>query len=236
MNLKDAFNTWRLRESNLSAIIDISLPLKPDMPTWPDSVGLRLIRTMSLEAGDKANVSRLDCDVHMGTHVDAPWHFLNDGSTVDNMSLDVLIGPATVAYVAKASVITANELAELNLASSTQRLLLKTRNSELWAAGVKNFRKDYVALSADAARWVVDRGIRLVGIDYLSVQCYEDNPLTHQILMKAGVVIVEGLNLAAVEPGSYELICLPIRLVGADGAPVRAVLRPLPTGREVCSV
>jgi arylformamidase len=115
------------------------------------------------------------------------------------------------------------------LAPTTQRLLLKTRNSELWAAGVTKFRNDYVALSADAARWVVDRGIRLVGIDYLSVQCYEDNPLTHQILMKAGVIIVEGLNLAAVEPGSYELICLPIRLVGADGAPVRAVLRALPT-------
>ncbi len=213
----------------MSAIIDISLPLKPDMPTWPDSVGFRLTRTMSLEAGDRANVSRLDCDVHMGTHVDAPWHFLNDGFTVDEMSLDVLIGPAIVAYLPEASVITANELADLNLASGIQRLLLKTRNSDLWAAGVTEFRKDYVALSADAARWVVERGIRLVGIDYLSVQRYEDNPLTHQILMKAGVIIVEGLNLAAVEPGSYELICLPIRLMGSDGAPVRAVLRALPT-------
>lgn len=185
---------------------------------------------MSLKAGDRANVSRLDCDVHMGTHVDAPWHFLSDGFTVDEMSLDVLIGPATVAYLPEASVITAKELAGLNLPSGIQRLLLKTRNSDLWAAGVTEFRKDYVALSADAARWAVERGIRLVGIDYLSVQCYDDNPLTHQILMKAGVIIVEGLNLAAVEPGSYELICLPLRLVGADGAPVRAVLRALPTG------
>ena len=213
----------------MSAIIDISVQLKPDMPTWPDSVGFRLTRTMSLEAGDRANVSRLDCDVHMGTHVDAPWHFLSDGFTVDEMSLDVLIGPAIVAYLPEASVITANELADLNLASGIQRLLLKTRNSDLWAAGVTEFRKDYVALSADAARWVVERGIRLVGIDYLSVQCYADNPLTHQILMQAGVIIVEGLNLAGVEPGAYELICLPIRLVGADGAPVRAVLRALPT-------
>jgi arylformamidase len=199
------------------------------MPTWPDSVGLRLVRTMSLEAGDKANVSRLDCDVHMGTHVDAPWHFLKDGFTVDAMSLDVLIGPAVVGYLPDASVLTPSELADLNLPSSTKRLLLRTRNSELWAAGVTEFRKDYVALSAAAARWVVDRGIRLVGIDYLSVQCYEDNPLTHKILMKAGVIIVEGLNLIDVQPGLYELICLPIRLVGADGAPVRAVLRELPT-------
>jgi arylformamidase len=206
------------------------------MPTWPDSVGLRLVRTMSLEAGDKANVSRLDCDVHMGTHVDAPWHFLKDGFTVDAMSLDMLIGPAVVGYLPEASVITPSELADLNLPSSTKRLLLRTRNSELWAAGVTEFRKEYVALSADAARWVVDRGIQLVGIDYLSVQCYEDNPLTHKILMTAGVIIVEGLNLIDVQPGLYELICLPIRLVGADGAPVRAVLRPLPTDREVCSV
>lgn len=200
------------------------------MPTWPDSVGLRLIRTMSLEEGDTANVSRLDCDVHMGTHVDAPWHFLKDGFTVDAMSLDVLIGPAVVGYLPQAGVVTPSELASLNLPSSTKRLLLRTRNSELWAAGVTDFRKDYVALSADAARWVVDRGIRLVGIDYLSVQCFKDDSLTHQTLMKAGVIIVEGLNLAGVEPGSYELICLPIRLVGADGAPVRAVLRTLPTG------
>jgi arylformamidase len=214
----------------LSGIIDISVPLKTDMPTWPDSVGLRLIRTMSLEEGDTANVSRLDCDVHMGTHVDAPWHFLKDGFTVDAMSLDVLIGPAVVGYLPEAGVITPSELASLNLPASTKRLLLRTRNSELWAAGVTEFRKDYVALSAEAARWIVDRGIRLVGIDYLSVQSYEDDPLTHQILMKAGIIIVEGLNLAGVQPGSYELICLPIRLVGADGAPVRAVLRTLPTG------
>jgi arylformamidase len=199
------------------------------MPTWPNSVGLRLTRTMSLEDGGTANVSRLDCDVHMGTHVDAPWHFLRDGLTVDQMSLDVLIGPAMVAYLPAAGAVTPAELADLHLPSGTKRLLLRTRNSELWAAGVTEFKKDYVALTVDAARWVANRGIRLVGVDYLSVQRYEDDPLTHQILMKAGVFVVEGLNLAGVEPGSYELICLPIRLVGADAAPVRAVLRTLST-------
>ncbi|HWO43094.1 MAG TPA: cyclase family protein [Candidatus Eisenbacteria bacterium] len=214
------------------SIIDISVPLKPDMPTWPDSVGLRLTRTMSLEAGDKANVSRLDCDVHMGTHVDAPWHFLDDGSTVDAMSLDVLIGPAIVADLTGTSAVTPSDLTGLKLAPNIRRLLLKTRNSALWAAGVTEFKSDYVALSADAARWVVERGIRLIGIDYLSVQRYGDDPLTHQILMRAGVIIVEGLNLAGVQPGLYELICLPIRLVGTDGAPVRAVLRTLPPTRE----
>jgi arylformamidase len=211
----------------MAAILDISVPLKPGMPAWPNSVGLRLARTMSLEDGDTANVSRLDCDVHMGTHVDAPWHFLRDGLTVDQMSLDVLIGPAMVAYLPEAGAVTPAELAGLNLPSGTKRLLLRTRNSELWAAGVTEFKKDYVALTVDAARWVANRGIRLVGVDYLSVQRYEDDPLTHQILMQAGVCIVEGLNLAGVEPGAYELICLPIRLVGAEAAPVRAVLRTL---------
>jgi arylformamidase len=212
----------------VSAIIDISVPLRTDMPTWPNSVGFRLTRTMSLEEGDSANVSRLDCDVHMGTHVDAPWHFLRDGFTVEAMSLEVLIGPAVVAYLPEASVVTSDDLAILNLPAGTKRLLLRTRNSELWAAGVSYFKEDYVALSVDAARWIAERGIRLIGMDYLSVQRYQDSPLTHQTLMRAGIIILEGLNLADVQPGLYELLCLPLRLIGADGSPARAVLRPLP--------
>lgn len=213
------------RRDKLTEIIDISVPLRPQMPTWPGSVGIGLTRTACLEAGDPTNVSRLDCDVHMGTHVDAPWHFLENGYTVEQLPLDVLIGPAVMAYLPKVSAVTASNLADLALPPSTRRLLLRTRNSELWAEGVTEFRKDYVALTADAARWVVDRDIRLIGVDYLSVQRYDDSPLTHQLLLEAGVVIIEGLNLANVQPGAYELICLPIRLVGADGAPARAVLR-----------
>lgn len=187
---------------------------------------------MRLEAGNQANVSRLDCDVHVGTHVDAPWHFLKNGATVEQLPLDILIGPAIVAYLPGASAITASDLADLALPTGTKRLLLRTSNSELWAAGVTEFRTDYVALTADAARWVVDQSIYLIGVDYLSVQRYEDDPLTHQILLEAGVIILEGLNLAGVRPGVYELICLPIHLVGADGAPARVVLRRVPAGQS----
>lgn len=182
---------------------------------------------MSLEAGDPANVSRLDCDVHVGTHLDVPRHFLEDGATVEQVPLDILVGSAIVAHLPEVDSITASCLADLSLPPGTERFLLRTRNSEFWAAGVTEFRKDYVALTADAARWAVDQGIRLIGVDYLSVQRYDDSPLTHKIFLEAGVIILEGLNLAGVQPGAYELICLPIHLVGAEGAPARAVLRVL---------
>lgn len=209
----------------MTSTIDVSVPLHHLMPAWPGSVGIHLTRTNSLAAGDRSNVSRLDCDVHTGTHVDAPAHFLVDGATVDRMSLEVLIGPATVAYLPNASAIAASDLAALRLPSDTIRLLLRTANSELWSVESTEFQRDYAALTADAAQWVVDRGIRLIGVDYLSVQRYGDSPLTHEILLRAGVVIVEGLDLSRVEPGPYELICLPLKLVGVEGAPARAILR-----------
>ena len=211
----------------MDEIIDISLPLRPSLPIWPDSVGFRLTPTMRLEADEEYNVSRLDCDLHVGTHVDAPWHCVENGTTVDRLPLDILIGPAVVACLPEVGAVRGTDLADLKLPTGTKRLLLRTRNSELWAAEVTEFREDYVALTVDAARWVVDQGIRLVGVDYLSVQRYDDSPLTHQILLKADVIILEGLNLADVQPAAYELICLPLCLVGAEGAPARAVLRHL---------
>lgn len=213
-------------------IIDISLGVVPDMPVWPGSVGVRITRTMRLEDGDVANVSRLDCDVHVGTHVDAPRHFLEGGRTVDELDLDCLIGPAVVCHLPNASQITASELSGLDLPVDTSRLLLRTRNSAWWAEGSTEFRKDYVAFTADGAQWLVDHGVGLIGVDYLSVQRYEDSPLTHQVLLEAGVVIIEGLNLTNVPQGTYELICLPLRLIGVEGAPARAVLRRVRTGES----
>jgi arylformamidase len=157
--------------------------------------------------------------------VDAPLHYLEDGDSVDDMSLEILIGPATISYLPGVEAVASSDLSSLKLSAATRRLLLRTRNSELWAAGITEFKKDYVALTPDAAQWVVGQGIRLIGIDYLSVGGYEDGVITHQILLDAGVVVLEGLNLSNVTPGEYELICLPTRLVGADGAPARAVLR-----------
>ena len=195
---------------------------------WPGNEGIRITQIKCMDKGDPFNISRLDCDLHTGTHVDAPLHFLQNGTTVEKLSLDVLIGPCHVAYLPDAADITAGNLTNLNLPSGIKRLLLRTRNSELWAAKTTEFRKDFVALTRDAAQWIVDKGIRLIGVDYLSVQRYRDNARTHQILLGADTIALEGLNLSGVKPGFYELICLPLKLVGAEGAPARAVLRQMP--------
>jgi arylformamidase len=204
-------------------ILDISMPLHPGTPTWPGSPGVRLQWTLSLDAGDICNSTRLDCDVHVGTHVDAPRHFLKDGATVDRLALARLIGPATVAYLPDEE-ISAACLERLALPATTTRLLLRTRNSELLAVGATQFREDYAACTPEAAEWLVDRGVGLVGIDYLSIGRFRDGEITHRILLGAGVVVLEGLNLSAASPGEYLLICLPIRLRGAEGAPARAIL------------
>jgi arylformamidase len=205
-------------------IVDISVPLRANTPTWPGSPKILLHWTKRLDAGDECNNTRLECDTHVGTHVDAPLHFLAEGTSVDKLSLEMLVGPAAVAYLPKVSAVTASELDKLALPSGTERLLLRTNNSEFWAAGISEFRKDYVSLTPDAAQWIVKQGIQLVGVDYLSVGSYEDGVTTHRILLEAGVVVVEGLNLHEVHPGEYQLICLPLKLVGAEGAPARAVL------------
>lgn len=208
-------------------LIDISVPLQEGIPIWPGSVGVRVSRTMLLEEGDPANVTRLDFDVHVGTHVEAALHFIAGGQGVDDIPLDVLIGPARVAYVPGSTAIGAAGLEDLGLPAGTARLLLRTRNSDLWNMGRSGFVQEYVGLSTEGARWVVDRGIQLIGIDYLSVAAYSEVAETHRILMSSGITILEGLNLAGVPPGAYELICLPMKLANAEGAPARAVLRAL---------
>jgi arylformamidase len=213
----------------VSKLIDITLTARADMPHWPGSGGLRIIPSERISEGDDYNVSTLHSDLHVGTHVDAPWHCVSDGRTVDELSLHGLIGPVVVAYLPDLQAITESDLEGLNLPPDERRLLLRTSNSELWLAGVPEFRTDYVALSPGAARWVVDRGLRLLGVDYLSVGRFDEGPEAHRILLGAGVVVLEGLNLAGVEPGRYELLCLPMKLKGADGAPARAVLRNLPS-------
>jgi arylformamidase len=206
-------------------IIDISIPLKEGMTTWPGDPSFELIQTKSIEKGDSSNNSRLVCGTHAGTHIDAPRHFLKDGKTIEALSLDILIGPAVVADLPDASFITADDLENLNLAKGVGRLLLKTANSKLWGKGANSFKKNYVALTEDAAEWIVKRKIQLIGIDYLSVQRFKDGSRTHEVLLKNNVIIVEGLKLGSVRPGIYELACLPLALIGADGAPARAVLK-----------
>jgi arylformamidase len=205
-------------------IIDISVPLGPNTPTWPGTTRVALRYYKKLSSGDETNTSRLDCDSHTGTHVDAPLHFLKGGSTVEQLPLEVLIGPAAVAHLLEVDSISAHQLDSLEIPSGTKRLLLRTRNSWFWSAQISTFRKDYVALTTDAAQWIVDKGFRLVGIDYLSVGKFGNEAAVHKTLLAAGVIVLEGLNLQEVDEGGYELLCLPLKLVGAEGAPARAVL------------
>lgn len=208
-------------------IIDISVPMHSKMPMWPGSAGFRLTHTRRIRDGNSSNISKVEFDIHVGTHVDAPLHFLENGNPIEKLDLEVMVGPAVVADLSNLKSITANDLEALNLQTGIERLLLRTNNSRLIANEVNEFSEDFVALTADAAQWVVNRGIRLIGIDYLSIQRYSDDSLTHIILFSAGVIVVEGLNLLEVEAGNYELICLPLKIIGAEGAPSRAILRPL---------
>ncbi|MCX7754359.1 MAG: cyclase family protein [Anaerolineales bacterium] len=206
-------------------LYDISLPLSPQTPVWPGDAPILLEQTEAMAHGAEYNLTRLAMSVHAGTHVDAPHHFLNDGRTVETLPLEVLTGACYVAQLPDdVEEITAEVLTRTPLPAGVERLLFGTRNSRYWAQGVQTFQPDFVAISADGARWLVERGIKLVGIDYLSVAPYHDSVPTHRILLEAGVVVLEGINLTQVPRGFYDLYCLPLKLVGSDGAPARAIL------------
>jgi arylformamidase len=205
-------------------IYDISVPVHEALPVWPGESPVRLRQTARIGDGSAANVSQISCGVHTGTHVDAPLHFVDGGAPVEQLDLHTLMGPAFVGDVRGVESIGPELLARLPMPRGTERLLLRTDNSALWATS-RDFKEDFAALTPEAARWVVDAGVKLVGIDYLSIQRFHDaEPWTHRILLGAGVIIVEGLDLGGVGQGMYELTCLPLLLAGAEGAPARAVL------------
>ncbi|HSJ73625.1 MAG TPA: cyclase family protein [Miltoncostaeaceae bacterium] len=206
--------------------IDVSVPVRTGMIVYDGDPQVRIEQVMDIARGDLANLSRMELGTHTGTHVDAPRHFLEDGTGADRLPLDVLVGPAVVADARAAPRdIDAAALASLGVPAGTERLLLRTRNGGLWEQGA--FSRDYVGVAEDAARELVAAGVRLVGIDYLSIAPSADPAPTHRVLLEAGVVVVEGLDLRGAAPGAYELVCLPLRIEGADGAPARALLRPL---------
>ena len=207
---------------------DISVPISSNLPIWPDTQPIEFQRTLDLDQGDIANDTTICMSVHTGTHVDASLHFVSSGRSVDELPLETLMGPATVIDVGEIEVITAIFLEGLELPNNLKRILFKTKNSRLWNSINSNtFETNFVALSFDAAEWLVNQGIILVGIDYLSIQRFYDGPETHIVFLQSDVVIIEGLNLIDVPTGDYELICLPIKLKGLEGAPSRAILRPL---------
>jgi len=204
--------------------IDISVPLRSAMVSWPGDPPVEIRRVSSVEAGDAATVSHLSFGSHTGTHMDSPAHFIGGGASIDAVPWHAVMGRARVLHLPGVRVVTADVLKQHAL-GKRERLLLKTDNStaEWW---VRPFQKDFVHLDEGAASYLAERGTLLIGVDYLSVSGYADNPaLVHRALLANGVWIVEGLNLVNVEAGDYELVCLPLKLDGGDGAPARALLR-----------
>jgi arylformamidase len=204
-------------------IYDITVPLSPILPGYPGDPAIDIVPVAQLAQGDGANVSRVTLSSHSGTHLDAPRHFFDQGATVDGLNLDALLGPVRVCSVTGTAHITADDLRALRL-QEARRVLFKTANGVLW--NKPGFQPSYVALTASAAHLLVDLGVQLVGIDYLSIDAFEhqDFPV-HHILLGAGILILEGLDLRAVPPGEYELIALPLLLQDGDGAPARVLLR-----------
>ena len=206
-------------------IYDVSLPLVNGGLVYPGNPAISITPQQSIARGAGANVSRLDFGSHTGTHVDAPKHFFDDGAGVDTLPLDVLMGPARLlAFGDTVLSIGEAELSSHDLTGVT-RLLLKTRNSKWLASGSTEFHTDYTYLAPDGAEFLAKLGVRLVGVDYLSVEQFRSgHHKTHRTLLKQGIVIVEGLLLHEPPAGDYHFRCLPLRLAGLDGAPARAVL------------
>lgn len=205
-------------------IYDISLGISSALPTWPGDPKILLEQVSKISEGHASNITKIEMSAHTGTHIDAPYHFIESGMTVDQIPLKVLTGRVYVLHLPDVSLITADILKETTLPPRTRRILFKTRNSDNWVKDNAEFEKDFVALSPDGAQYLVDRNICLVGIDYLSVAPFLDPTPTHEILLKAGVVIVEGLNLSKIKQGRYSFYCLPLKITGAEGAPARAIL------------
>lgn len=200
---------------------DVSVPNRPDMHFYPGDPTLEQTQIRAIKRGDAANLTHLSLGAHTGTHVDAPAHFIDGAPTLEQVPLDCMVGPAQVLDVRGRAAIDAAALA--GHAITADILLFRTDNSERW--GKAGFQKDFVYLTRDAAELLVARGVKTVGWDYLSIEQFGSQTFeVHKLLLGRGILIIEGLDLRAIEPGSYQLACLPLKLEGVDGAPARAVL------------
>jgi arylformamidase len=204
-------------------LIDVTVPLDANLPTYPGNTPYSLEAVKRIARGDSSNVSTLHMSAHCGTHIDAPFHFFDTGSGAEGLALEMLVGRARVLEITSRKGVGAEDLAAANL-SEDIRVLIKTSNSRLW--GSPEFHQDFVGVSEAGAKYLVEHGIKVVGVDYLSVEQFK-NPgaPAHHVLLGAGIIVIEGLNLRDVDPGVYEMFCLPLRVVGSDGAPARVVLR-----------
>ncbi len=204
--------------------IDISVPLRKGMASWPGDPPLEVDRISDIAKGDHATVSRISMGSHTGTHVDAPAHFVLGGTDVARLPLEVMVGPARVIQIKDHDAIKDDELKTHKIARG-DRVLFKTRNStDAWSS--PEFVEDFVHLTEPAAEYLVRVGVRVVGVDYLSVGAYKGGgAAVHQTLLGHGVWIIEGLDLSQVEQGTYDLVCLPLKIENGDGSPARAILR-----------
>jgi arylformamidase len=204
-------------------LIDVSVPLDAQLPTYPHNTPFTLEPIKRIARGDSSNVSTLHLSAHAGTHVDAPRHFFDEGTATEALPLDLLVGRTRVIEVESRTGVAAEDLEAVDF-SDDIRVLIKTHNSRLW--GDAQFHEDYVGVTESGARYLVAHGIKVVGVDYLSVEQFRNvGKPAHHVLLGAGTIVIEGLNLRDVEPGVYEMLCLPLRIVGSDGAPARVVLR-----------
>jgi arylformamidase len=208
-------------------IHDVSLVLRPDMITWPGEPAPRIEPLRRIAKGDTANVSVVTLSDHAGTHVDPPIHFIEGGNTVDRLPPDAFVGPCVVVVFDGPGHVSAEWLDRAKIEAGTERILFKTKNSARWGDPKAPFTRDFTTINASAARWCVEHKVKLVGVDYLSIEPQgpekEGYPV-HKTLLGADVVIIEGLDLSGVAAGQYELVCAPIKLVNGDGAPARVFL------------
>jgi arylformamidase len=205
-------------------IYDISLSLSPECIRWVTSQPMELIERKRMSRGDSNNSSSIHASAHAGTHVDAPFHFVSDGMTIEALPLEIFIGPARVCAVEPGTHIAAADVGKAGIQGET-RVLFKTRYSRLLQKGV--YDPSFAAFSVDGAKALVDLGVRLVGLDYMSAAHADEQVPVHRAFLDHGVILLEGIDLSAVPPGRYELICPPVKLARADGAPCRALLREL---------
>lgn len=243
--MRDALDNF-CRIENIMKIYDVSVPITTRTAVFPGDPQVKIVAATSIKAGDVANVTRLDFGAHTATHVDAPAHFIDDAGQVKDLSLEVLIGTAHVIEIDKKSKSVTREDVERLVPQACERVLFKTRNSDFWQPliewtreensyvdssyddAISRFHEDFTFIEPDAAQGLVERGVKLIGLDYLSVEQYKGETFdTHLNLLRAGIVIIEGLNLFDVAGGEYELICLPLKIAdgNGDGAPARVVLR-----------
>jgi arylformamidase len=204
-------------------LLDVTVPLDAALASYPGNTPFSLEPIKRIARGDSSNVSTLHMSAHSGTHVDAPRHFFDQGPGTEALPLEMLCGRARVIELTTRKAITADDLAQRDL-SEDVRVLIKTHNSRLW--GSPEFHRDFIGVAESGAKYLVEHGIKVVGVDYLSVEEFKaPGAPAHHVLLGGGTIVIEGLNLRDIEPGIYDLLCLPLLVVGSDGAPARVVLR-----------